>query len=350
MLWVDRYAPCPELKRLELHQPLNRKLLQLAKSPALPNLLFYGPPGAGKRIRIRALLQSIYGPEALRFQQKPVKCQSGKEHVDIDVLSSKYHYEITPADVGSKDRIVIQSFFKEIAESMSLLKMNFKVLVLHDVDQMTATGQAALRRTMETTMHRCRMILCCEQINRVLPALQSRCFIVSVPAPTTLEIARIVQTVANHELMKSRSFEYQHVVVHNKKDDGDALDDNIVALAQASKRHLRRALIMLQHCFNSFKRSDVNNRVQIKPMQFSLDWETMLESLAQRLIQEQSPKTLLEARDILRNLLDSTLPPQLILKTLAQFLAATFPEAFCIAAFYVTHISSPDSPNFNFFS
>ena len=52
-----------------------------------PHMLFYGPPGAGKKTLIIALLRQIYGPgvEHLRVPPFSVPCML---HVLLTVLSS----------------------------------------------------------------------------------------------------------------------------------------------------------------------------------------------------------------------------------------------------------------------
>lgn len=95
MLWVDRYRP-KTLATLDYHEDLTARLQALvspgcmcvcdsnrrsrvgqanppptpaakqnkqtqAQDGEIPHLLFYGPPGAGKKTRIMALLREIFG-------------------------------------------------------------------------------------------------------------------------------------------------------------------------------------------------------------------------------------------------------------------------------------------------
>ena len=60
MLWVDKHRP-QSLSELTYHDGITTRLESLAKSCELPHMLFYGPPGAGKRTRVSALLAAIYG-------------------------------------------------------------------------------------------------------------------------------------------------------------------------------------------------------------------------------------------------------------------------------------------------
>lgn len=60
MLWVDKYRP-RKLDQLTYHAKLTQMLRKMVNSGNFPHLLFYGPSGAGKKTRILALLQEVFG-------------------------------------------------------------------------------------------------------------------------------------------------------------------------------------------------------------------------------------------------------------------------------------------------
>ena len=88
------------------------------------------------------------------------------------MLSSNHHIELNPSDCGNKDTFVVQEVIKEIAQSgvldTSSGSRGFKVVVLSEVDQLSKSAQAALRRTMEKYTSSCRLILCCERPSKVI--------------------------------------------------------------------------------------------------------------------------------------------------------------------------------------
>ena len=114
-LWVDKNRP-NSLSKLTLHPEVTSKLVALANSDEIPHLLFYGPPGAGKKTRVMALLREIYGVgvERIKLEHRSFKNASGKV-IEISTLGSNYHIECNPSDVGNNDRLVIQEVIKEIA-------------------------------------------------------------------------------------------------------------------------------------------------------------------------------------------------------------------------------------------
>jgi replication factor C subunit 3/5 len=114
-LWLDKHRP-NTLNKLTLHHDISTKLEALAQSEEVPHLLFYGPPGAGKKTRVLAFLREIYGAgvERIKIDNRSFKNASGKV-IEMATIGSNYHIECNPSDVGNNDRFVIQEVIKEIA-------------------------------------------------------------------------------------------------------------------------------------------------------------------------------------------------------------------------------------------
>ena len=209
MLWVDKYRPT-DLESLDYHDDISQRLESLAKNPAsLPHLFFYGPSGAGKRTRINAFLGALFGPAAhkLKLNQRTFTTPTGRT-VDIHMISSDYHMELSPGDAGNNDRFVIQDVLKEIASSKNIRssvgtlqdgmgdnsedktspETDIKVVVLNQVDRLSKQAQAALRRTMEKYAVTCRLILCCDSPSKLIAPLRSRCLGIRVAAPGEDEV------------------------------------------------------------------------------------------------------------------------------------------------------------------
>jgi replication factor C subunit 3/5 len=74
----------------------------------------------------------------------------------------------------------------------------FAVVVLSEVDHLTMDAQHALRRTMEKYMATCRIILCCDSISKVIPAIRSRCLGIRVQAPPKEDIIRVLQVCGSN--------------------------------------------------------------------------------------------------------------------------------------------------------
>ncbi|KAJ1985616.1 Replication factor C (RF-C) subunit [Dimargaris cristalligena] len=316
-LWVDKYRPS-SLDKLSYHQDLSTNLKRLANTGDLPHLLVYGPSGAGKKTRIVALLREVYGPgvEKLKIDLRRFETPSRKS-IELNVVTSNYHLELNPSDVGIYDRIVVQDMIKEVAQTQQVdtnAQRKFKVVVINEADALSKDAQHALRRTMEKYMANIRIILCCNSTSKIISPIRSRCLSLRVAAPTTADIVEVLSAVAKRESLKL----------------SPALAERI---AEASERNLRRAVLMLETA-----------RVQQYPFTADqtvplADWQQFIKGMAQSMIQEQSPKRMLEVRGYLYELLTHCIPPSIVLRTLAFELIGQVdqqlkPEICRYAAFY----------------
>jgi DNA polymerase III delta prime subunit len=59
----------------------------------------------------------------------------------------------------------------------------------HNCDFMTASAQAMLRNVMESFSSNCRFILTCNYVEKIIPAIQSRCQVFQVTPPSKKDIA-----------------------------------------------------------------------------------------------------------------------------------------------------------------
>eukprot|EP01083_Nonionella_stella_P278726 947917_1 len=318
MLWVDKYRP-KRLDQLTYHANLTEMLRKMVLSGNFPHLLFYGPPGAGKKTRILALLQEVFGKGATKIKTEHRSFKVRSKTIEITTLGSNYHIEMNPSDAGIYDRVVVQDIIKEIASSASLVsaaqqfkanknnnnnnnnknnkrlnRPHFKVLILNEVDKLTRDAQHGLRRTMEKYMSTCRIILQCNAVSKVIEPLQSRCLSIRIPAPTHETIKEIITQIAIKERVTIDSEFAEEITIR-------------------SGRNLRKALLMLQiSCTetNELLGADKYSKIKQAP------WKLFIDELARIIVEEQSPKRLLLARQKLYELLGNCIPPDVIFKTL----------------------------------
>jgi len=374
MLLVDKYRPS-DIESLDYHDEVSERLASLAKNPAtLPHLFFYGPSGAGKRTRISALLGALFGPSAhkLKLGQRTFTTPTGRS-VDIHLITSDHHIELSPSDAGSSDRFVIQDVLKEIASARNVGKSlalqqsqsqsssqndennqnnsgggsgsrgffntnsasadnaakamtpPIQVVVLNQVDKLSRQAQAALRRTMEKYASTCRLILCCDSPSKLIAPLRSRCLGIRVAAPTDDQIVKILKKVAREENL--------------------TLPDKIaVDLAQESDRNLRKALLMLEAAKVQAGGNGHSNEIPENQLLPTTDWELYVRQLARDITKEQSPQALLMAREKLYELLVNCIPASTILKTLVVELMKNLDDSVKLqviewAAFYEHRIA-----------
>lgn len=208
-LWVDKHRP-KDLMKLEIHKQISTNLKNLVHKGDFPHLLVYGPSGAGKKTRVMCLLRELYGTgvERLRMENMNFTTPSNKK-LSIATISSNYHIEVNPSDVGIYDRIVIMDLIKNVAQTQQLDssgQREFKVVVLTEVDALSKDAQHALRRTMEKYIANCRLILIGNSTSRVIPAIKSRCLGIRIPSPSTDEIVTILQVFIQTPSLNSSIF------------------------------------------------------------------------------------------------------------------------------------------------
>jgi replication factor C subunit 3/5 len=147
--WVEKYRP-EELSDVISHTDIINTIDKLIEKNNLPNLLFYGPPGTGKTSTILACARRVNGP---KFQSMVLELNASDER-GIEVVRQQ---------------------IKNFASSQKLFTQGMKLIILDEADAMTQTAQFALRRVMEKYIKSTRFCLICNYINKIIPALQSRC-------------------------------------------------------------------------------------------------------------------------------------------------------------------------------
>ncbi|XP_046743005.1 replication factor C subunit 3 isoform X1 [Diprion similis] len=295
-LWVDKYRPT-SLGKLDYHIEQATRLVNMVQQGDFPHLLVYGPPGAGKRTRIMGIIKELYGSGAEKLRMESMNFETpSRKKLEIMTISSNYHIEVNPSDVGMYDRVVVMDLIKTVAQTHQLDatgQREFKIILLTNVDQLTKDAQHALRRTMEKYMATCRIILCANSTSRVLPAIRSRCLGIRIPAPKINEITTILESICKREGL---------TIPH----------ELAIRIAEASERNLRRAILMLEACKVQQYPFTANQNIA------ELDWQVYIQNTAKLIIAEQSPKKLLEVRGRLYDLLTHCIPCDLIFKGLLQ--------------------------------
>ena len=146
---------------------------------------------------------------------------------------------------------------------------------------------------MEKYTKVCRLVLLGTNSSMVIGPLKSRCLGLRIGAPTNDEIARIL-------------------IATGKKEAITVPESLAITISRMSSRNLRRALLMLETCHTINPELPPNMTVP------RCDWEEYISKLASEITQEQSPQKLLQAREMLYELLVNCIPPGVIIRTLAK--------------------------------
>ncbi|RMZ85667.1 hypothetical protein DV737_g659, partial [Chaetothyriales sp. CBS 132003] len=246
-----------------------------ATSPDFPHLLFYGPSGAGKKTRILATLRALYGPgaEKIKIDARVFQSSSSSRKLEFNIVSSVYHLEITPSDVGNYDRVVIQDLLKEVAQTQQVdlnAKQRFKVVKYSN---------------------NVRLILVSNSTAGIIAPIRSRTLLIRVAAPTEAEICAALEKAA-------------------KKEGWKVIPALNTRIARDSGRNLRKALLMFEAVYA--QHPEPGETTPIPPP----DWEVLIDQIAGDMIRERTPQMIMQVRAKLYDLLTHCIPATMILKTL----------------------------------
>lgn len=291
-LFVDKYRP-KTLSTLTFHPELTVRLEKMVEAGDFPHILFYGPPGSGKKTRIAALLRQVYGNgvEKVRIEQRQFHVPGKSKVIELTTLASSYHIELNPSDAGSSDRVIVQDIVKEMASSVPLDGgVAFKVLVLHDAHALSKSAQHALRRTLEKYAGTCRVLMSSSQPSKLLEPLRSRCLCLRVSSPNVGQLDTMLQRVCQSEHIDNTLI--SHVLLH-------------------CRRNARRALLSLQ--VRSLQSSSSSPASIIRP-----DWELQAIACCRECLRECSAQQALRCRQRLYELLGHCVPSGDVLKVMTM--------------------------------
>ena len=148
---------------LPIHQSIKNKLNYFHEIHKIPNILFHGPSGSGKRTIVNEFINKIYedNREKIKTFVMYVNCSHGK---------------------GIK-------FIREELKFFAKTHINsnggntFKSIVLLNADKLTIDAQSALRRCIELFSHNTRFFIIAEDKYNLMKPILSRFCEIYIPEP-----------------------------------------------------------------------------------------------------------------------------------------------------------------------
>ncbi|CAL1412490.1 unnamed protein product [Linum trigynum] len=202
--WVEKYRP-QSLDDVAAHRDIIDTIERLTNEKKLPHLLLYGPPGTGKTSTILAVARKLYGPD---YRNMILELNASDDR-GIDVVRQQ-----------------IQDFASSQSFSFGP-RSSVKLVLLDEADAMTKDAQFALRRVIEKYTKSTRFALICNHVNKIIPALQSRC--------TRFRFAPLDPVHVSGRL--------RHVI---ESEQLDVTETGLAALVRLSNGDMRKALNILQ--------------------------------------------------------------------------------------------------------
>ena len=146
-----------------IHEDINKKLNTFLIDNKIPNLIFHGPSGSGKKTLLKDFINSIYNnnKEYIKENTMYVNCAHGK---------------------GIK---FVREELKLFAKSNINVSNNiyFKCVILVNADELTMDAQSALRRCIELFSYSTRFFIVVEDKYKLLKPILSRFCEIYVPLP-----------------------------------------------------------------------------------------------------------------------------------------------------------------------
>ena len=181
----------------------------------LPNILIHGKEGSGKKSLVKMFLRRIYGPNLKKLNVKYVISGYGSNNIEVEIPQSLYHIEIFPTSTGL-DKYLVQEVIKEYAAKNLLLfqkERTFKIVWIHNIDELSYYAQTALRCTMEKYCKTCKFILTSKQLSKIIEPLRSRCLSMRIPLPNEDDIMRVLLNISIKEEKFLNIEEYNNIII-----------------------------------------------------------------------------------------------------------------------------------------
>ena len=148
---------------LNIHESIKTKLKYFQTINKIPNILFHGPSGCGKRTIVNDFIHQIYGNDRFKIKSLVmyVNCSHGK---------------------GIK-------FIREELKFFAKTHINsnggntFKSIILLNADKLTIDAQSALRRCIELFSHTTRFFIVAEDKYCLMKPILSRFCEIYIPEP-----------------------------------------------------------------------------------------------------------------------------------------------------------------------
>lgn len=226
MFFVDKYIPRTKRESF-FHKNIMNSLEKMSKDDSIPHLIVYGPEGSGKKTIINLFLKMLYDREALNLESAVYTVSgSGNSSTDVIIKQSNYHMEVVPYN-NNFDRYLIQDVVKEYAKRVPLgifkTKRPFKIVLIHNIDNLSYYAQTSLRRTMEKYSGTCRFIMWSRSLSKVIDPLVSRCYCIRVELPTKDQLFEQMLHISMKEGMNVSLAQYTNILIRSERNIKKAL-------------------------------------------------------------------------------------------------------------------------------
>lgn len=206
--WVEKYRPT-KLHEITGNEETIKRLQVFGEQGNVPNIIIAGPPGIGKTTSILCLARQLLGAS---YKEAVLELNASNDR-GIDVVRNK-----------------IKMFAQQ---KVTLPRGRHKIIILDEADSMTSGAQQALRRTMELFSKSTRFALACNQSDKIIEAIQSRCAVLRYTKLTDAQVLeRLLDICEKENVVKT--------------------DDGLEAIVFTAQGDMRQAINNLQSTHAGF--------------------------------------------------------------------------------------------------